>query len=131
MQTDSKKPFISSREHRYFLLTFLLLAIIGPLIDGSIGLKPFSLSGVTIPLGFALGTIYWLWWSIDTISWIRKKPEQFFENVRPKRVAWYSSRFFSKKENIIWFYSWISIFYFFLALFSLFITLAIVISRFR
>lgn len=129
-RSSTKKPFIVSYEQSYVLLALLIVAILGPLVDGSMGFEPFSIPGVAILPGAALGTIYFLWGAVDTISWLRKRPEEFFQFVRPKKGSWLSWEFLMKQENVTWFYGWGSIFYFFLGILCLMLTLIALLSHF-
>lgn len=104
-ETDPTKPFLFSRQNRYFILAFLLLAIINPIENSIAGRDPLSLSGISLVIACALSAVWIFWMSFDTIAWIRNRPEEFFRMVRPKR----KTLFLSKKENLVWLYAWFSV----------------------
>ena len=126
-QSSRPRPFLFSSYHRYFLLVFLCLAIIGigPILFGRVEKAFYSTSSI-IGLAFPLATIYWFWSSVDTIIWLRKKPGQFFKFAKLKEKNRFS-RFFSEKPNIVWFYTMDSIMNFVLGVVGLVTTISAII----
>lgn len=124
------EPFVFSKVHRYWILTFFALAFLGLFIDQSQGKDFPSDSSITLILGYPLAMVYFFWSAYDTFSWLRMRPDEFFRFAKVESKKKMSS-FLSNKTYATWFFFFYIAFTFVLGIFMFVATAQVITTWFR